>query len=1203
MENPSKTRIIGIDAGTNSLGWAIVDKDRNGQYELIDRGVNIFQEGVKIEKGIESSRAAERTEYRSSRKHYWRRKIRKIELLRLLSEYDLCPPLSNQELKAWRKEDLYPLGNEDFMKWQGTDEAIDYQPYALRHECVTSALNMQSRTDRWKVGRSLYHIAQRRGFLSNRKEQADADNGKVKEGIGDLNKQMEDAGCKYLCDYFYMLYQKGERIRAQYTDRVEHYEKEFERICDLQHIEGDKKTKLHRAIFFQRPLKSQKQSVGKCPFEPGKTRCALSHPAYEKFRMWSFIRNIKIKTPADAELRALTQEETAKITRLWSRRSKHSFPFEDIAKALAPKKQYGYYKDDTPKPYLFNYHLDTNVSSCEVVAQLEHAFGAEAEYLLGNPQIEDLAWNALFFFDDADKLKDFAKRQFGLDEEHAEIFSNIHLPQGYASLSLKAIRLITPLMAQMGLIYSHAVFLAKVEDLLHKNQINEDEVRDELLPILQSTLLRERDENGLIIAREERERSWHQALTGAYGLNEKQLSRLYHPSMIETYPKVQKGAGMPYQLGSPRISSVKNPMAMHSLFRMRKVLNELLKEGKINEKTIVHIEFARELNDANRRKAIQSYQRDLEKKRQEAEKAIQDVGIAHPSEADILKYILWEEQEHKCVYTGNTIGIHELFDGKKYDIEHTIPRSMGGCSTRANMTICESKFNREIKRDQLPSELANHQIILERIAGWKEKIESLDKLIRKINTRGMATKDAKDKAIIKRHNLELQRDYWREKYQSFVIEQKDVEGFSRRQGTDISVINRYAKMYLQSVFERVDVVKGVMTAAFRKEWGLQDFNEKKSRDNHAHHCVDAVTIACMGRYEYELLSHFYHMDALNRRGEAAKPHFEKPWASFTEDMKALHEELLIAHHTPNNMHKHTRKKLRDRNGVVPGVIMQGDTARGALHLDTTYGAIKVNDDIRYVVRKRLDETFAASDIKNIVDPAVRTKVESIVSEYGSIKDALAAEGTIWLNREKGVAIRHVRVFTPSVTRPNHIRQQRDLSKHEHKQQYHVMSDSNYCMAIYEGQDTKGKVKREFRLVNNLSASAFFKRSQQTQIGLVPQISEKGYVIKVVLKKGDMVLLYENSPEEIWMSSDKELVRRLYKVTGLNSFSSGEAFYGRIEFTHHQESRSSSEIKAMNGAYVANEAYRAKIIMLHTQIQCLVEGHDFKLTETGRIIRL
>ncbi len=1203
MEKPSKTRIIGLDAGTNSLGWAIVDKDKNGQYELVDRGVNIFQEGVKIEKGIESSRASERTGYRSSRKHYWRRKIRKIELLRLLSEYDLCPTLSNEELKAWRKEDLYPLENTDFMKWQGTDESIDYQPYALRHECVTSALNMQSRTDRWKVGRALYHIAQRRGFLSNRKEQADAENGKVKESIGDLNKQMEDAGCHYLCDYFYMLYQKGERIRAHYTDRVEHYEKEFERICTLQHIEDEHKAKLRHAIFFQRPLKSQKQSVGKCPFEPGKTRCALSHPAYEKFRMWSFIRNIRMKTPADAEMRMLTDEEIASITRLWMRRSKHSFPFEDIAKALAPKKQYGYYKDDAQKPYLFNYHMDMSVSACEVMAQLENALGAEAQLLLDNPQKEDLIWNALSFFDDADKLKDFAKRQFGLDEEHADIFANIHLPQGYASLSLKAIRLITPLMAHLGLNYPHAVFLAKVEDILHKNVVKKDEVIDELLPMLQSTLLKERDDNGLVIPREDREKSWKQALTGAYGLDEKQLALLYHPSMIETYPKAKKEDDKPYQLGSPRISSVKNPMAMHSLFRIRKVLNELLQEGKINERTIVHIEFARELNDANRRKAIQSYQRDLEKKRQEAEKAIIETGITHPSETDIQKYILWEEQAHKCVYTGKTIGIEDLFDGKKYDIEHTVPRSMGGCSTRANMTICDSKFNREIKRDQLPSELANHQIILERVAGWKEKAESLDKLIRKINTHGMVTKDAKDKAIIKRHNLELQRDYWREKYQSFVIEQKDVEGFSRRQGTDISVINRYAKMYLQSVFERVDVVKGVMTAAFRKEWGLQDFNEKKSRDNHAHHCVDAVTIACMGRYEYELLSHYYRMDALSRRGEAAKPHFEKPWPTFAEDMKFLHEELLIAHHTPDNMRKHTRKKLRDRNGVVRGVIMQGDTARGALHMETTYGAIKVNDDVRYVVRKKLDETFASGDIKNIVDPAVRANVEAMVLKYGSIKDALAAEGTIWMNKEKGVAIRHVRVFTPSVTRPNHIRHQRDLSKHEHKQQYHVMSDSNYCMAIYEGKDAKGKTKREFILVNNLSATAFFKRSQLIECGLVPQISEKGYALKMVLKKGNMVLLYENSPEEIWTSSEKDLVKRLYKVTGLSSMVVSGFHYGTIILTHSQEARPSSEVTIQKGEYVQSEEFRNRIGMQHTQIQCLVEGLDFKLTETGRIIRL
>ena len=63
-------RILGIDTGTNSLGWAIIEKDDQGNTRLLHKGTNIFTEGVKIEKGIESSKAAERTEHRSVRKHY-----------------------------------------------------------------------------------------------------------------------------------------------------------------------------------------------------------------------------------------------------------------------------------------------------------------------------------------------------------------------------------------------------------------------------------------------------------------------------------------------------------------------------------------------------------------------------------------------------------------------------------------------------------------------------------------------------------------------------------------------------------------------------------------------------------------------------------------------------------------------------------------------------------------------------------------------------------------------------------------------------------------------------------------------------------------------------------------------------------------------------------------------------------------------------
>ena len=109
-------RILGLDTGTNSLGWAVVDRHDDGKYTLIRKGAAIFQEGVKIEKGIESSKAAERTSYRALRRHYFRRRLRKIETLKVLVKYHLCPELTQEELKLWHTKKQYPM-NEAFLQW------------------------------------------------------------------------------------------------------------------------------------------------------------------------------------------------------------------------------------------------------------------------------------------------------------------------------------------------------------------------------------------------------------------------------------------------------------------------------------------------------------------------------------------------------------------------------------------------------------------------------------------------------------------------------------------------------------------------------------------------------------------------------------------------------------------------------------------------------------------------------------------------------------------------------------------------------------------------------------------------------------------------------------------------------------------------------------------------------------------------------
>lgn len=47
------TKVLGLDLGTNSLGWALVDESENG-YALLDKGVAIFQEGVARDKNNEN---------------------------------------------------------------------------------------------------------------------------------------------------------------------------------------------------------------------------------------------------------------------------------------------------------------------------------------------------------------------------------------------------------------------------------------------------------------------------------------------------------------------------------------------------------------------------------------------------------------------------------------------------------------------------------------------------------------------------------------------------------------------------------------------------------------------------------------------------------------------------------------------------------------------------------------------------------------------------------------------------------------------------------------------------------------------------------------------------------------------------------------------------------------------------------------------
>lgn len=1225
MENEEKKRVLGLDTGTNSIGWAVIDRVGD-QCSLVDSGVHIFTEGVKEEKGVEKSKAAERTGYRALRRGYYRRKLRKIRMLRILSDLGWCPTLSPALLSQWRLKKVYPVTPE-LMQWLETDDNKEITPYRYRVVCLHEKLDLTQEAQRFMLGRALYHIAQRRGFRSNRKDQSnDDETGKVKGAISELSEKMANEGCEFLAEYFEKLYKEGKRIRNQYTSRDSHYVKEFHAICRRQELDEDIVKRIERVLFDQRPLKSQKHTVGRCLFEPSKSRCQISHPDFEEMRMLQTINQIRMKTPDDDMLRPLWDEERERIVPLFQRKSKSNFDFEEIAKELAKpyfkiygKKCYGYDKTDSDKAILFNYPMDMGVSGSPFTSGMVSALGPEwkdvidEKYVKGDgkdcdTKVNDV-WHALTFFDNDDKLEAWLETNLNIDCETAKKIAGIKMPSAYASLSHKVISKILPYM-RGGMIYSYAVMLANIDAVLPAYERANPDMRKAAVSMAIERL-NEYDKKTCDVTLYQWLKDF---FAEKYHVDKKILNKLYHPSDLETYPRVRPDGQGRMRLGSPRISSIRNPMAMRSLHRIRRVVNALLDKGLIDRDTEVYVELGRELNDANMRAAIRRQNKSNETARAKAKAAIESLlNWPDPSESDVdkallwaeqvggvdvLKYELWSEQRAVCLYTGKQIGLSDIFGpDPQFDIEHTIPRSRGGDSTMENLTLCDSRFNREVKKTRLPSELANADEVLRRVAFMKEKSEDLRKQIRRCRTNPAMDKGRKDAIIQKRHLLELQLAYWRNKYRRFEMTEVP-EDFSRRQGATAGIVARYARLFLKSLFDDVSIVKGAATADFRKAWKLQGVDEKKSRDNHTHHQVDAIVIACINRGDYQRLAASYHLSGYADRERPAVP---EPWPGFVDDMRRIQGETLVSYDFTDNAPKRVRRRIRFTGShhvkSQPAHISESDTARLALHMDTNYGAIERDGEVKYVVRNMIS-ALKEKDIKNIVDPVVR----QIVQDAFDAKGDVAFSEPIWMNEAKGIQIKKVRCYAPSVTRPLNIRKHRDMSRHEYKRTGHFANDGNYCIAIYEQrlpQGSTAKAKRSFSIVSNLDAASHFKRGGQgTTSELYAPMDAKGYPLMAVLRQGDAVLLYENSPEEVYNASASELCRRLYVVSGISSMVTSSNKYGVVQLRHSQ--KAGKYEKGKNGAYVAGETLRPTITMLHTQVKALVQNRDFTIDVLGKI---
>jgi CRISPR-associated endonuclease Csn1 len=205
---------LGLDLGTNSIGWCIIALNEDCKPDSILRaGVRIFPDGRDPQS--KTSLAVHRREKRGARRRRDRYLLRRDEIMRRLIELGLMP--------------------EDSIERKSLEKL---NPYELRFKALYEPLSD------FELGRVLFHLNQRRGFKSNRKSSKKEESKNLGPLITELRKNIE-AECQTLGEYLWKQLEEGKNTRAReghplYPDR-RMYEDEF---CAIQEAQAQHHSKL-----------------------------------------------------------------------------------------------------------------------------------------------------------------------------------------------------------------------------------------------------------------------------------------------------------------------------------------------------------------------------------------------------------------------------------------------------------------------------------------------------------------------------------------------------------------------------------------------------------------------------------------------------------------------------------------------------------------------------------------------------------------------------------------------------------------------------------------------------------------------------------------------------------------------------------------------------------------------------------------------
>ena len=648
-------------------------------------------------------------------------------------------------------------------------------------------------------------------------------------------------------------------------------------------------------IFYQRPLKSKKSTISNCQYEfttywqedeeTGKKEeitkplkaIPRSHPLFIEFRMWQFLRNLKIyQKQAVGEIDVTNQ--FLKNENDWC----DLFDFLMNRKDVQQKQFIKYFADNKKidknlqDEYRWSYPEDAtypmNDTKAQFVSRLKKVHNFETKDDLSF-EFQMRLWHIIYSVNDKNEFESalgtFALKNNIDKDSFVENFKN-HPPykSEYGAYSEKAIKKLLPLM-RIGRYWNKEDISGEVINRINSiverikglqidesQLLNEDKLKEAIAAVSDDDVPKQfirsflsfRDKNPLSGL------NTYQACYAVYERHSEvgEIKQWKSPQDIDKY------------LAEFKQHSLRNPIVEQVVTETLRTVRDIWlhyqpEEGRLFDE--IHVEIGRDMkNSADKRKALSSRNRENERTNQRIKELLQELKEEYPQQdirpyspshqeilkiyeegvyqnprvsssvlsedevkkirnsntfkkGELIRYKLWLDQGYISPYTGRVIPLGRLFT-EDYQIEHIIPQARFFDNSLGNKVICESEIN--------PSPYKGNQTAIEFIRSMGGSVVQLN------NGRGTIE-------ILKLNDYEEHcKNYFKlnRKKLEYLLTEDIPESFSERQMNDTRYISKFVKGLLSNIVREENekeatsksllTMPGAITAKLKQDWGLND---------------------------------------------------------------------------------------------------------------------------------------------------------------------------------------------------------------------------------------------------------------------------------------------------------------------------------------------------------------------------------------------